>query len=342
MPSAPGIRRTAPPSVRAFASRHRRTLRPVVISGLFRNQPLARLASVRTARRELAHVLVEVQQEYSRQFGGAAVKPKSFQTIGAYLDLAEAHPETDEMCMEFELPLALRRRFRLPKYCQGDPAPRLLLFLGNAGNHASLHFDSDLRHVLLVQVFGRKRVVLIPPRESAKLLPDANLSRVRLENMTEAEKAAFSEFAGGYRPTVIGAGDTLYIPPLFWHYVDYLDTSMSIAIRFGRNPYGDFIAEHLHMDTDMQRLALATLDEASVPPALVAVIDELRTLCAARAATPAERLASVRALVAKTLTAWGPERELYAPAYFARGEDREVLLQGPYRRTAPPRSSPHP
>jgi hypothetical protein len=74
-----------------------------------------------------------------------------------------------------------------------------------------------------------------------------------LENFNEAERAAFLNYVGGIQ-CILQAGETLYFPAAAWHYVDYLTDGLSIAIRFGRNRYTQFLADKLHPSSLLQRL----------------------------------------------------------------------------------------
>src|SRR5205823_2793644 len=122
----------------------------------------------------------------------------------------------------------------LCRYREGqdpDPPGRVEVFVAGAGNYAHLHFDWDYRHTLLYQVFGRKRAILIRPEWSAMLAPIFNSTRLRLQGIDGAERericAAFEAVDVDLFP-----GDTLYMPALMWHCVDYVDTAMSLGFRF--------------------------------------------------------------------------------------------------------------
>ncbi len=75
------------------------------------------------------------------------------------------------------------------------------------------------------------------------------------ENFTSAEKHDFINFANAY-DCILHPGDTLFIPPLIWHHVEYLDLAMSINYCFGRNDYNRFLAENIHGDMYTQNVAV--------------------------------------------------------------------------------------
>ena len=92
--------------------------------------------------------------------------------------------------------------------------------MGNAGAFTHLHFDANGRHNLHYQLIGRKRFLLFPEYRSKYLAPHQQSSRIFLERMSAVERASFAEFAGGV-DRLLEPGDSLYIPPLAWHYVEY-------------------------------------------------------------------------------------------------------------------------
>lgn len=136
----------------------------------------------------------------------------------------------------------LRKDFMIPDYCSlidntstncsegnGDEVD-IKAWLGPAGTISPLHYDP--KHNLLCQVFGRKHVILASPEDSEKLYPYpgellSNTSQVDIEaiNLDEFPLAKSAQF---YHVT-IEAGDCLYIPPKWWHYVRAESPSFSIS-----------------------------------------------------------------------------------------------------------------
>lgn len=91
----------------------------------------------------------------------------------------------------------------------------------------------DPMHNLLVQVVGSKRVTLFPPGPAASrgLYPNSgrqsNTSQVDIEAPQLDKYPLFAEL----KPIVfeLQEGDTLYIPPGWWHHVRSLEISMSVS-----------------------------------------------------------------------------------------------------------------
>lgn len=266
------VERLVAPGREQFFERFVRAGRPALITGLYQGKPLARLRSLSDALSALGEMPVLLREEYTGNLLRNEMRrdrnPAQPATLASYLALVEREPDTYLMTSEVHTPPALRALFEPPACasCGDDPGDtRSMMFIGRAGQYAHLHFDGDYRHVLLYQVFGHKRVHLFPPESWSKLLPWSNFSGVFLEHMRPAETAAFVSFAGG--ATVdLHAGEAVYIPACFWHQVEYVEPSMSVNWRFGRNRFTRFLGDRCHATAPVQGLAWALADVANASP----------------------------------------------------------------------------
>jgi len=103
---------------------------------------------------------------------------------------------------------------------------RVFLWLGPAGTVTPLHHD--VMNILLVQVAGRKRVILIDPLRNRYVYNDyAVYSQVDAAN---PDYSRFPLFAYADPITVVlEPGDALFIPVGWWHHVESLDLSASLS-----------------------------------------------------------------------------------------------------------------
>ena len=116
--------------------------------------------------------------------------------------------------------------------------------LSSRGVHAPLHFDNC--HSVVCQIVGRKVFTCFAPRDSRHLYPfscaDGNvrMSRVDLwtwryggEGAMLAERGKYPDvaFATPLECT-LSPGDTLYIPPGWWHMAESLEGSISVLLPF--------------------------------------------------------------------------------------------------------------
>jgi hypothetical protein len=251
-----------------------RRQRPVIFTNLFVGQPIASLNTQGRIKRAFGNTGIHVVCEYYKDFvrsGSLFSAERAPSTIEGYLDRLEEEPRTPLLITEQTIPSAILGSLTVPELCRyrfgSDGTKELLgeMFLAGKGNVAHLHFDWDHRHVLLYQVFGRKRICLIHPKQSAILNPVLNMSLANLEGMNHKDRRAFIRYLGGYEET-LRPGEAIYIPPLMWHYLEYIDTAMSIGLRFGRTKFGRICQERFHPNMFLQNFAWKAFGAESLSP----------------------------------------------------------------------------
>ncbi|MBS2016683.1 MAG: cupin-like domain-containing protein [Deltaproteobacteria bacterium] len=150
---------------------------------------------------------------------------------------------------------SLRERLGLPAIGVGVALPEALagevafppftrlrqqsnLWLARDGQISELHYD--LPHNLNTVVRGDKEVHLFAPRERRNLYPcsafgafGALNSRVRLDEVGPAFPRVRRAH---YWRTKVVAGETLYIPPFFWHHVRSGGESVAVNVWFHLEP----------------------------------------------------------------------------------------------------------
>jgi hypothetical protein len=108
-----------------------------------------------------------------------------------------------------------------------------VLFVGGRGARVQMHFDIDLAETFLCHFGGRKRAILFAPDQTPYLyrVPFSFSSRYDLSPETpDYEMFPALAFAQG-EIADLAHGDTLYVPPGFWHYVLYDDIGFSLSLR---------------------------------------------------------------------------------------------------------------
>ncbi|KAL2051619.1 hypothetical protein ABVK25_008033 [Lepraria finkii] len=148
---------------------------------------------------------------------------------------------------------SLRNDIYIPDYCYTDPPPpssgtplasqpptpqhdepMLHAWLGPAGPVSPLH--PDTYYNVLCQVVGKKYVRLYAPTESEKVYPKgvegggidmSNTSEVDVEDVDPVRFPLFEK--AEYVECILKAGECLYIPVGWWHYVRSLTVSFSVS-----------------------------------------------------------------------------------------------------------------
>ncbi|MEH1869193.1 MAG: cupin-like domain-containing protein [Nostoc sp.] len=245
--------------------------RPAIITNLFENSSLRQMDTLEKVKTGLTDIPVQICPNYIADLlNSTSADVPRMMNLGAYLDFLQAQPTTLDICVEYPTPQKLLQLLPLNSYQHLNDESDLYsnMFVAASNNYAHLHYDADQRNVLLFQVFGTKRFVLIHPRETQKLdaIDEPNLCRtsgIFLENMLEAEKTDFLRYTNAY-DAVLYPGETIFMPMMIWHYIEYLEPAMSIAYRLGRNAYNQRLAKIFPAPSvDVQSLSLLLQDETA-------------------------------------------------------------------------------
>jgi Cupin-like domain len=280
------IERIKAPSAEVFQAEYMLKQKPVIMTDLFAGQPIAHLSTCEQAAALLGDMSIEIQEEFTSSALKNSLlldlRQKERCTFNEYLAYLQTKPDVKKMSTEGVTPAIVQDLFEPPAYAQINAEPGIddtacLFFLGGAGNYAHLHFDGDYRQVLHHQVFGCKRVILIPPTQAKKLSPIGNFSNLFLENFSEADRAALVQYTHGY-DCLLHPGETLFMPACIWHYLEYRETSMSFSIRFGRNEYTRFLGDKFHANLYLQNIAAKLIDQDVVRREYLPVMREIEAL----------------------------------------------------------------
>lgn len=106
------------------------------------------------------------------------------------------------------------------------PVPRL--WMGGASTITPLHHDSS--NILFGQVYGRKRVRLIPPYEIGNIANDTScFSSIDIDDPDYERCPAFRNVS--VLEAVVAPGDLLLLPIGWWHAVRSLEPSISLSFQ---------------------------------------------------------------------------------------------------------------
>jgi [protein]-arginine 3-hydroxylase / protease len=127
----------------------------------------------------------------------------------------------------------LRKDFSVLKYCTiGIEEPIVKSWIGPANTISTMHTDNQ--HNLFCQVKGSKLIILAAPFEASNLYPYEgllnNTCQIDPENV-DIGKFPLLKNVKFYK-VVLNAGEILYLPKLWFHYVRSLTPSISLSFWF--------------------------------------------------------------------------------------------------------------
>lgn len=227
---------------------------PVIVRGRMAHWPavhlwaaddfayMRRVAGKRTVPVELASSLGHTYMD-----AAAGSWDQVHMTLGEFLDrhvlAAPAGSQVGYMAQHalLEQVPALRRDIVTPEFTRmglADEAdleeePAFNVWLGPGGTETPLHHDP--RHNLLCQVSGSKFVILFDADDRGMYPAPPPLDHNSLVDFNCPDAARFPLFdqTRGFSGE-LRAGEMLYIPPLYWHFVRSLEPSCSVNCWWGK------------------------------------------------------------------------------------------------------------
>jgi hypothetical protein len=224
-------------SRRDFLERYYARNRPVVMLGLTEGWPAHTEWTPQRLKERLGHVEVEVQSDRDADelYELHSNEHKRLMRFGVYIDrimqvdcgndlylTANNHfferPDTATLLADFVMPT---------EYLDANAPPGTIFFwLGPRGTLTPLHHD--IVNVLFVQVQGRKHITLLPALQTHRVYN--NIGVYSQVDFREPNFQQYPRFADTTPVSVIvEPGDALFIPVGWWHYVEALDTSVSLS-----------------------------------------------------------------------------------------------------------------
>lgn len=127
----------------------------------------------------------------------------------------------------------LREDFTVPDYCAiSSKDPIVKSWIGPKNTISTMHTDN--KHNLLCQVMGEKLIILASPNDSNNLYSYEGL--LNNTSQVDPENLNFTEFPlckkVKFFKLILKAGEILYLPKMWFHYVRSLSPSISISFWF--------------------------------------------------------------------------------------------------------------
>ncbi|MBD3557335.1 cupin-like domain-containing protein [Planktothrix sp. FACHB-1355] len=236
------VKRVSNPSFDEFVEQTDHFRMPIIMTGIVDRWSVFRMFNFEMIKLKFGSATVTVREsddEFDYFFGKGRKKEMR---LNDYIKLISTPSETGQRHpymgnLPFDHPniakflSPLKPLFKFPRYIPSQKYGELRLWIGGKGQRSTIHNDNY--HNLNAQIHGKKEFLLFSPDETEKLyVKELNqacwVSPVDPLHYDADEFPLFRE-AKAFR-AVIAAGELLYIPIFWWHYVTALDTSISVSM----------------------------------------------------------------------------------------------------------------
>lgn len=216
-----------------FAKEYLEPLKPVVFTDLTASWPAVQKWTIEYFKEKYGDLVVPVVSNNFSRPGKGYLAADMHISFREYLEILESGPSDLRIFawnIFWKAP-ELREDFAVPDIMDGFVNELPFLFFGCEGARVTLHYDVDMSHVFLNQIYGRKRVILFSPEQSRQLyhLPFTVSSHVNILDPDFKKHPALQHVKG--QEVMLMPGETLFIPRGYWHNIEYTDGGYSISLR---------------------------------------------------------------------------------------------------------------
>ncbi|NNP78031.1 cupin [Acinetobacter sp. Ac_3412] len=233
------IKRISKPDFADFIQQYYSRNLPVILTDATQHWPALHKWSPQYFKQAVGTQEIEVQfnREQDPLFERNSIQHKTKMRMSDFVDLIEQTPHSNNFYMTANNAKAsqssLAALFQDIDHFHGytDHAQvydRSFIWFGPKGAFTPLHHD--LTNNFLVQIYGRKKVTLIPAMQTPHLYNDvAVFSKIGDPHRPDIVKS-FPDFAHSSKiECILNEGEALFIPLGWWHCVESLDISMSVS-----------------------------------------------------------------------------------------------------------------
>ncbi len=207
--------------------------RPVIFKGFANQFPAGKLWTFDYLNEKMGDHIVGIVDNSVKK-NTALTHPDLKMTFREFSNIIRRDEETSYRIFAFNMfrdfP-ELRNEFQTPEIVNGILGNLGLTFFGGKNTTVRFHYDIDCSGVLMTQLIGRKRVILIPPQYEELLykVPFASFSLTNLEK-PDYEQYPGLKYVKGY-DFILQPGDALFMPSKHWHFNTYLEGGMAVSFR---------------------------------------------------------------------------------------------------------------
>lgn len=243
-PAPAAVERRATPRADEFFRRYWAAHRPVVLDDATRGWPALRKWTPAFFRRRFGRETIEItdRREADPDYDANFQAHRKRVRMDRFIDRVLAAGASNDFYMVSNNHTMTRPRFRAlladvkpPRELFEPPEPLATsLWIGPAGTVTPLHHDTT--NILFSQIYGRKRVELVSPQETALVMDPLRgfYSPVDLDRLAEASHPALRAML--VKTVELAPGDSLFIPAGWWHRVTSLSVSISFSLLSFRRP----------------------------------------------------------------------------------------------------------
>ncbi len=245
-----------------FAEEYLKPKRPVVLTDLAADWPAIRKWTFDYLIEHHGHLQVPISGAGFHAPGPNYMKPQSEMPLGEYLQIIRSQPTELRLFLWNILDHApeLKADVSNPDICGGWVDSHPFMFFGGQGAATAMHYDIDCSHVFHTHFWTRKHIVLFDQTQSPLLYQHPFTVQSAVNPIEpDFEKHPAARHARGFE-TMLGHGETLFIPSMWWHYIKYVDGGFSLSLRARDGLLGAakglfHIAQHFTVDKGMNALA---------------------------------------------------------------------------------------
>ncbi len=236
-------------------------LKPVVFKDLMNDWPAKELWTFDYFKSKYGHLLVPVYDTSFSKGGKSYMSPTGIMKFGDYIEFIQQGPTQLRIFLWniFKHAPALIHDIKNLNIMDGFYNEFPFMFFGGQGSFTKIHYDLDCSHVFLNQFQTKKRIWLFD-QEQSKYLYHIPYTVGCLVDMTDPDESKYPslQFVEGWE-TILEHGETLFIPSMYWHHIDYLEGGFSISLRASNTialklKGAVHIAKHLAVDRGMNYL----------------------------------------------------------------------------------------
>lgn len=226
------VPRISPPSISEFYRAYVLDSHPVAITGLVADWPALERWNLKYFDENFGDVRAGAYPLKAGECDVNANRGSSIENIPVRDTLASiAQGRTDGglalASLVDRFPASLKMDYRVPIYCRSGNLLTSRIFLGPEGTLSPLH--QDLPENLYVMVKGKKRVTLFSPQSPVYPSRFSKLPNHARVDPEKPDYERFPSFRNAQSYSIdLGAGETLFIPSLWWHHLHNLEPSMAV------------------------------------------------------------------------------------------------------------------